>query len=448
MGKNKKPFIDKKKAVRFQLVHRGQRDPLQADADAPERVLHQIGEKQKGKKEERTEYGIHFNDDEYDYMQHLKPRGEGTLVLAEETQSDVAQKPVFKDVGGIRLPADILPSEYEEDEGMLGKGVLPRGPQPDWDPDIVEALDDGVDLDDPENILEDDFMMMANAPCSDAERDIAHNMLRFDEEEEEYSDRDFDSDDCDLASAESGSNFDQEETKSRFTSYSMTSSVIRRTEGLKLLDDCFERVMEEYDDENVGGLDEDDMDGVLTQENPLVNQVIDEVNEQQEKTRYPDSQPTGRVHFFEEEIDGEPADVQTEDFERLQEPEKEKWDCESIISTYSNIYHHPTVISEPGNRKPIQLTKNLAIPVNIFKKKGENTRKEEMDVPVEETQQIILNRPKNETKEEKKIRKLTVKEGKRERRVEKKANKLAFRDEHKIQEKVFASQPVKSNLTI
>ena len=71
-----------------------------------------------------------------------------------------------------------------------------------------------------------------------------------------------------------------------------------------------------------------------------------------------------------------------------------------------------------------------------------------MDVPVEETQQIILNRPKNETKEEKKIRKLTVKEGKRERRVEKKANKLAFRDEHKIQEKVFASQPVKSNLTI
>lgn len=27
--------------------------------------------------------------------------------------------------------------------------------------------------------------------------------------------------------------------------------------------------------------------------------------------------------------------------------EKDKWDCQSIISTYSNIYNHPKVISEP-----------------------------------------------------------------------------------------------------
>lgn len=27
--------------------------------------------------------------------------------------------------------------------------------------------------------------------------------------------------------------------------------------------------------------------------------------------------------------------------------EKDKWDCESIISTYSNIYNHPKLISEP-----------------------------------------------------------------------------------------------------
>lgn len=27
--------------------------------------------------------------------------------------------------------------------------------------------------------------------------------------------------------------------------------------------------------------------------------------------------------------------------------EKEKWDCESILSTYSNIYNHPKLITEP-----------------------------------------------------------------------------------------------------
>ena len=33
------------------------------------------------------------------------------------------------------------------------------GPRPDLDPDIVAALDDALDLDDPKNILEDDFVL-------------------------------------------------------------------------------------------------------------------------------------------------------------------------------------------------------------------------------------------------------------------------------------------------
>lgn len=32
------------------------------------------------------------------------------------------------------------------------------------------------------------------------------------------------------------------------------------------------------------------------------------------------------------------------------EPER-KWDCESILSTYSNIYNHPKLISEPRSSK-------------------------------------------------------------------------------------------------
>lgn len=36
------------------------------------------------------------------------------------------------------------------------------GPRLDFDPDIVAALDDDFDFDNPENILEDDFVLQAN----------------------------------------------------------------------------------------------------------------------------------------------------------------------------------------------------------------------------------------------------------------------------------------------
>lgn len=45
---------------------------------------------------------------------------------------------------------------------MLNKAAPSSGPHPEWDPDVVAALDDALDLDDPENILEDDFVVQAN----------------------------------------------------------------------------------------------------------------------------------------------------------------------------------------------------------------------------------------------------------------------------------------------
>jgi protein LTV1 len=41
----------------------------------------------------------------------------------------------------------------------------------------------------------------------------------------------------------------------------------------------------------------------------------------------------------------------TEQIEVEVKSKKAKWDCESITSTYSNIYNHPTIISEPPKRK-------------------------------------------------------------------------------------------------
>ena len=66
-----------------------------------------------------------------------------------------------------------------------------------------------------------------------------------DEDSEEESGEDFDSDELDDIDDDYNDDqrtYNSEETKSRFTSYSLTSSVIRRTEGLSLLDDRFEKV--------------------------------------------------------------------------------------------------------------------------------------------------------------------------------------------------------------
>eukprot|EP00112_Aurelia_sp_Birch-Aquarium-sp1_P010362 Seg2216.3 transcript_id=Seg2216.3/GoldUCD/mRNA.D3Y31 product="Protein LTV1-like" protein_id=Seg2216.3/GoldUCD/D3Y31 len=429
MGKNKKPFIDKKKSVKFHLVHRDQRDPLQADSDAPERVLLQAEEKKRNDpKETQKEHGIYF-DDEYDYLQHLKPRGDGILLLADET-GPPPKPSMFKEVGGISLPSEVLPSEYEEDEGMLEKGVLPRGPQPDWDPDIVEALDDGLDLDDPDNILEDDFMLVANAEGGEGECSYGYAGQGYQDSDGSISDRDFGSDDCDFDN-ESFGDFANEETKSRFTNYSMTSSVIRRTEGLKLLDDQFEKVMEEYDEDQIGGLDEDDMNGVLERENPLVDQVVNELNDQQIATALQVSKSGSNLPAQDSDDDN------NEEYERVQfEAGKEQWDCESIISTYSNIYNHPKLITEP---KPIKLTKKLAIPADVLRKK-EKAAALQQEVKSINERNKHSSRVKDESKEEKKLRKDAVKEERRYRRAEKKLNKQAFKDEQKIQERILATQ--------
>lgn len=96
-------------------------------------------------------------------------------------------------------------------------------------------MDDDFDYSDPENQLEDNFIELANGIASDQE---------FDADEEIEMDSNFDDEEMDEVGSLSGSqhSFKEEETKSRFTNYSMTSSVMRRNEQLTLLDERFEKV--------------------------------------------------------------------------------------------------------------------------------------------------------------------------------------------------------------
>lgn len=183
-GKGKK-FIDKKNSVTFHLVHRSQQDPLAADETAPQRVLVPAAETQaannkpekKGTevvkiKEEEQKYGIFFDDD-YNYLQHL--RDANKLSVEWETVEDPqkSRRDKNKEQSGpkINLPSSVFASDVEEDVGLLNKAAPVSGLRLDVDPDIVAAMDEDFNYDDPDNQLEDNFLELANAEGSDNEFD-------------------------------------------------------------------------------------------------------------------------------------------------------------------------------------------------------------------------------------------------------------------------------------
>lgn len=193
-------------------------------------------------------------------------------------------------------------------------------------------MDDDFDFNDPDNQLEDNFIELANAPVSEEEYDAEFETSEVDSN---FSDEERD----EVGSLqESQFSFNEEETKSRFTQYSMSSSVIRRNQQLTLLDDRFEKMYAAYDENEIGALDCEEIEGHVAENSNLLLQYADEfeksrANEQLDKSE----------GLFENLSSTESG----EDLVEVEVPEGEKWDCQSILSTYSDIYNHPKLITEP-----------------------------------------------------------------------------------------------------
>ncbi|XP_072906514.1 protein LTV1 homolog [Hemitrygon akajei] len=456
--RKKKSFIQKKSAVTFHLVHRSQKDPLVADEKAPQRVLLPVERADLQKqKEEQRKYGIFF-DDAYNYLQHLKkaspvaelvassprPRGGTETVPSEDgVQQEIHQ--ISK--CSINLPSSVFASEFEEKTGLLNKAAPVRGPLPELDPDIVAALDDDFDFDNPDNALEDDFVMKAVGNRGEA---VARTGSDGEDDEEDWEDtegEDYDSNsalsDEDRSGSGSGRSspreflFAEEETRSRFTSYSITSSVMRRNEQLTLLDDRFEKLYEEYDDDEIGALDHLELEGCIQVDSERLGVVISDYHSQKSKVcQMPDDLgPRAEVLLDEEEeeAEGEMETIVTEE-------STEQWDCESILSTYSNLYNHPKLITDPPKPKTIKVSCKTGIPLGVLPRPSLTTKQLERmemindsDLPRASTQ----TRLRGESKEEKKLRKQAIKVERKERRIEKKSNKTAFKVEKTRQEQVL-----------
>merc|ERR1712179_374821 len=108
------------------------------------------------------------------------------------------------------------------------------------------------------------------------------------------------------------------------------------------------------------------------------------------------------------------------------EAKREQWDAETILTTYSTLYNHPKLISEPKKLGPIQLSSKTGIPKDTLgrgltaaalKQLDRETGQVEDDVTSVRSRITELSiRPKHETLEEKKARKEAVKNIRRERR--------------------------------
>lgn len=348
------------------------------------------------------------------------------------------------------LPSSVFASEVEEEVGMLNKAAPVSGPQLHLDSDLVAAMDEDFDYDDPDNMLEDNFIELAQG--------VAPSEEINEEDEDNYIDSDFDGTEDDT--------FEKEETKSRFTNYSVTSSVIRRNDQLRLLDDRFEKMFEEYDENEIGALDTEEIEGYMPENSDILLQYAEEFEREQKKEFLDKEKMTEKVMECVELLGDE------EEFEYVQVKEKPKWDCETILSTYSNLYNHPKLIKEPPKKtNKIKIDKRTGIPKDVidsnkltakalnrldqentmYQLKGpksvagkfstSNTlilfdENRNLGQSVISQLSALSIRNKHETLEEKRDRKQALKEYRRERRLEKKQNSEAFKDEAKRQVKI------------
>ncbi|KWU43307.1 hypothetical protein RHOSPDRAFT_29726 [Rhodotorula sp. JG-1b] len=128
---------------------------------------------------------------------------------------------------------------------------------------------------------------------------------------------------------------------------------------------------------------------------------------------------------------------------------RDRWDCETVLSTYSNLSNHPRMLRLRDVRgpKPAKITIDPKTGFPLIDGKsvleprgggGDDLIMEEEDEEEEEEEFVIrevIKRPRTETAEEKKARKAAVKAERAVRREEKKGTKEAFNSETKRQKR-------------
>ncbi|KAI8981205.1 LTV-domain-containing protein [Trametes punicea] len=247
--------------------------------------------------------------------------------------------------------------------------------------------------------------------------------------------------------------------------YSMSSSSMWRNEHLTVLDERFDQIQLEYEDSDEDEEEDpsvDDLDEApdLIASREDFESMMDEFLENYEvvsgKMRLvlpgtaTEKLDTIRKALGEAKIRDDAEESDTEEDDVLMpldaDDKKDRWDCETILTTYSNLENHPRLI-RARNDKPvprIRLNPKTGMP-SIAEEESSKTRPHPDSDSSDENDEekpvrITVARKKDETPEEKKARKQAVKAERQARRMEKKATKESYSREVKRQVQSLADK--------
>ncbi|KAK4351916.1 hypothetical protein RND71_027434 [Anisodus tanguticus] len=502
MGKKK--FIDKKKAATFQLFARDSSDPVYesgssgADrvfvrvdnntsysidafdgpdpddpnsifADAPEDEAvgwagfdsgngNQIGVLTDDVRKEILELG--FPDDGYNYLEHLreiKNTGGGSAYY-ENPKAKLNELPhdvKAYDASKVEVAKVNDDSNEKYVYNVAAKTVGVRV-QKAVDPEVAALLDDsdlsrfGSDVEDLE--LEEDFVIKANLPDGTVNLELDKNISLPDKLDTDK-----------VGSNDTAGNVQRNEAK--FASFEEQSRARRP------LDEQFDLLeLEEYGSET-----EDEYDVDMIEENECHESLAEKLNHTFKERAIdglgldnngpdngellePEADVINRCREYAEKYENEIPEEEEALFEESSS-DSEVWDCETIVSTYSNLDNHPGKIVAPEGRRKnllpaiseaspiISLRGKEKLPVEYLPSKGKHALKKEdkkkqgsekEEKENSNTEQLKRKQHGQESKEEKKERKAAVKEERREARRMKKETKVLYKCEAHRAQKVAA----------
>ncbi|PXF48431.1 Protein LTV1-like [Gracilariopsis chorda] len=166
--------------------------------------------------------------------------------------------------------------------------------------------------------------------------------------------------------------------------------------------------------------------------------AFDDVQKTKEAIQIAEEEEKARVDQLTDlgiESDGHDSELDSQ-FEEMYK-EREKWDCETIISTYTNLENHPSVIDAPSGRRRrtaprnaiIQLDPRTQAPAEFVQERNDTVSEHVTDYGTRRAIANVPARSKGESKADKKARKNAAKLASRERRALKSEMKKAFGEE-------------------
>lgn len=301
----------------------------------------------------------------------------------------------------------------------------------------------------------------------DEKNDIDTDLYDNDNEIENNSD-----DNQPIYEYESEYEYDEEENDGSDDGYDTNQYQFNRV-NRRAIDDAFDQLLDnEYNDDAIGELDPDiygnELDGHATtvEFSTIISQYAHQSEQNYENNgnvvelldndiKYVTTQ---KIQQYENTVNSDDDDIMSTISTVYKTRHKNEFDAQSVVSTYSNIENHPTVIAEQKHIRTVKTNPTVAIQLDRYgmpiQKSNDHTlstqlqsmsiREENEDDTHSELSNTNNNmgepRDKFESAEEKKARKHAAKQLKRDQRAQKSTMKSMYKSVKQSHDKQQANQ--------